>query len=154
MHTARSPTVHDSVTTTWCQYQLEEGGTSPVWCLGRGRGSTLPCDLSHDGFDITYPHPSHVDRQKLVKQERIPVGWVLSACQPNVFRRQSLIVDRILDTRLGKHYLSQTSFAGGKHYLLATSFVAGVNVTPCTCKRVTGCMKKLSVSVVIITELS
>ena len=38
-----------------------------------------------------------------------------ASCQPFVFRWPPLGVDRILDTRLWKHYLPQTSFAGGKY---------------------------------------
>ena len=51
-----------------------------------------------------------------IQQESISVGCVQPACQPYVFQWPPLIVDRILDTRLWKHYLPQTSFAGGKNW--------------------------------------
>ena len=58
----------------WC---LGRGVGPQVWCVGRAGvvGGTLPWDLSHDVFDVTYPL------------------WT--------------------DRRLRKHYLPQTSFAGG-----------------------------------------
>ena len=45
----------------------------------------------------------------IIEQESIPVGCVPPACQPYVFRRLPLIVDRILDTRYWKYYLAPTS---------------------------------------------
>ena len=81
-----------------------------------GTYSWTPLELLHpslftDGF-ITL----HRERDRQYrKQESIPVGCIPPACQPYVFRWPPLIVNRILDTCLWKHYLPQTSFAGGNN---------------------------------------
>ena len=37
-----------------------------VSCPGTGEGDTLPCNLSYDAFDVTYPPSPQNDRQKPV----------------------------------------------------------------------------------------
>ena len=46
-------------------HQMSLAGCSQVWCPGVGmRRVPLPCDLSHDSFDVTYPPPPRpMDRQ-------------------------------------------------------------------------------------------
>ena len=49
-----------------CSWTGGQGGGRYPGFMSSGGGGTLPCDLSHDVFDVTCPFPP-VDRQTPVK---------------------------------------------------------------------------------------
>ena len=97
-----------------------EGGCLPGGCLSRGVSvggclpGGVPCDLSHHAFDVTCILSLLQLRLKSNAAAYIVVVmWPGKAC----WDTHPLPLDRILDTRLWKHYLPATTVAcGNKKY--------------------------------------
>ena len=90
-------------------------GGPPAYPAGSAAPSASPCRVVVVGLVASSSPPTW----QIHKQECIPVGCVLSAA----VAVSAAPVNRILDTRYWKHYLSSTSFADGNNWYFNSEHV-------------------------------